>query len=110
MVEKEQMYNFAIIGVIAIIIMFIVYIFAFKPASDNSLTQKNFEESRNIFLAKYCENLKFKNFTIEDMQSKILNGYCFTQDNPMVRITSSFRLGYEKTDMGFTFFVLQEKK
>jgi hypothetical protein len=110
MVEKEMLYNYLIIGIIAVCIIAGVYIFLIKPASDKSLTQKNFEDGRDIFLSRYCENLKFKNFTIEDTQSKIMNGYCFTQDTPIVRITSSFKLGYEKTDTGFTFFILQEKK
>jgi hypothetical protein len=86
------------------------YIFVFKPMTDKTLAQKNFEEQRSIFLAKYCENLKFKNFTVEDTQNKILNGYCFTQDTPMVRVMSSFKLGYEKTDTGWQFFILLERK
>jgi hypothetical protein len=110
MVEKEMLYNYLIIGIIAVCIIAGVYIFLIKPATDKTQDENNFEENRDIFLARYCENLKFKNFTIEDTQGKIANGYCFAQDNPMIRVMRSFKLGYEKTDTGFQFFILQERK
>lgn len=108
MVEKEMLYNYAIIGIIAIIIIFGVYIFAFKPASDKSLAEKNFEEGERIFLSRYCGNLGFSNYTLEDIGN--YNGYCYTQSSPMVRVSSYFRVAWEQKDGSYTFFVLQEKR
>ena len=108
MVEKETLYNYTIIGIIAICIVVGMYIFAIKPATDKYLLQKNFEEQRNVFLAKYCENLKFTDFKLQDIST--YNGYCFTESSPMVRVISYFHYDYDIKDGSYTFWILQERK
>jgi hypothetical protein len=108
MVEKELLYNYGIVAVIAIIIISCAYIFVFKPATDKTQAQKNFEEGEKIFLSRYCENLGFNNYALEDIGN--FNGYCFTQNSPMVRLSSYFRLGWEQKNGNWEFFVLQEKR
>ena len=108
MVEKETLYNFAILGIIAVCVLVIMFIFVIKPATDKSLSQKNFEEQRNIFLAKYCENLKFTSFKLQDIST--YNGYCFTESSPMVRVISYFHYDYDIKDGSYTFWILQERK
>jgi hypothetical protein len=108
MVEKETLYNFAIIGVIAICIIAGVYIFLVKPATDKTLTEKNFEEGRNLFLSRYCTNLGYASYKIEDIST--YNGYCFTESSPMVRVISYFRYSYDIKDNLYSFYIIQERK
>jgi hypothetical protein len=109
MVEKETLYNFTIIGVVAICFIAGVYIFLIKPATDKTLTEKNFEEQRNIFLSRYCSNLNFQNFTFTETGS-LYNAYCFTESSPMVRVVSYLRYDFSVKDGSYTFWVLQERK
>lgn len=108
MVEKETLYNFGIIAVIVVCLISVLYIFLLKPAWDETLAQKNFEESRNVFLSRFCTNLGYASYKIEDISA--YNGYCFTESSPMVRVISYFRLGWEQKDGSYTFYILEIKK
>jgi len=108
MVEKETLYNFGIIAVIIVCLISALYIFLLKPAWDETLAQKNFEESRNIFLSRFCTNLGYTSYKIEDIST--YNGYCFTESSPMVRVISYFRYSYDVKDAIYNFYIIQERK
>jgi hypothetical protein len=107
-VEWEGIYNYIIILILVVTAISAVYIFAIKPATDKTLVQKNFEENRNVFLSRYCSNLGYTSFKIEDIGN--YNGYCFTESSPMVRVISYFHYSYDVKDGSYTFYIIQERK
>jgi hypothetical protein len=72
------------------------------------LAEKNFEENRAIFLSRYCTNLGYTSYSIQDIGN--YNGYCFTESNPMVRVVGYFRYDYTVKDGSYTFYIIQERK
>lgn len=109
MVEKETLYNYLILGVIAICVIAGIYIFMIKPATDKTFAQKNFEEQRSIFLARFCSGLGYINYTFVEIGS-LYDGYCYKNVNDYTRIVSYFKLGWEQRDGSYSFYVLQEKR
>jgi len=110
MVEFEELYNYIII--IAIIIAGIVFTWfvLISPALQKTASDKIFDEERNAFLQRFCQNTGFQTFKLETIEGTTYNFICLTESSQNVRLVSYQRYGYDKTDKGYKFYVMQDKK
>jgi hypothetical protein len=106
--EWEGIYNYIIFAIFIVIIIGIAYIFVLKPATDKTQDQKNFEDTRSIFLARWCSNMGYNNYTFQDIGN--YNFYCFTDSSPISRVVTYGRYDWTKNGNGYNFFILQEKR
>jgi hypothetical protein len=108
--ERETLYNWAIIGLLIVLGSGLVYVFVFTPMNQKTQQEQNFERERDVFLARFCTNLGYQKYKIEDISDTVYNMYCYTEQGENVRTASYFRYDYDLRDGKYYFYIVKEKK
>jgi hypothetical protein len=108
--EWEGIYNYIIIAIIACFIIAIICVFVIKPAMDKGYEQQIFEQQRDAFLARFCKNLGYEAYKLENIEGTPYNMICYSNIGQNARTFSYHRFEWERKDGEYQFFVLQERK
>jgi hypothetical protein len=108
--ERETLYNWVIIGLVIALCFGLFYVFVIIPFNQKTLQEQNFDKERGIFIDRFCTNLGFQKYKVEDISDTVYNMYCYTQESENVRVASYFRYDYDQRDGKYYFYIVKEKK